>query len=343
MWTSKNYGCPLNYTNMTESTSGVQWIAKQAIMENELAQQDIESLKIEMSQLLRSHAATDTNFSCKPRAAAAAPAVLGIGIGAGDQLLCFIKSVFGGCDKRLKRNQENIIQAMAYLQYLTEHVEQTTTSQKEKFFEVSGELKAIKEAQDEIIKTQNRNWELAEGQFTALRQIVHHMRNCLQYLYVREQINQHSLVLSNIFQTILANIKTYRAALHTFRINVLNSQTPFMNQLLPMSLVPRQQLHEILTMVHLQQNGLQDRLSLAIPIQDILSYYETKLVTQVEAIESGLIPTLAIPMASKSAVMNVLHAIPSHARRGYRQSIILASRSQIHGRLGRRRRTRVYR
>ena len=310
MWTSKNYGCPLNYTNMTESTSGLQWIAKQAIMENELAQQDIETLKIEMSQLLRSHAATDTTFSRKPRAAAAAAAVLGIGIGAGDKLLCFIKSVFGGCDKRVKRNQENIRQAMAYLQYLTEHVEQITTSQNEKFFVVSGELKAIKEAQDEIIKTQNRNWELAEGQFTALRQNVHHMRNCVQYLYVREQINQHSLVLSNIFQTILANIKTYRAALYTFRINVLNSLTPLMNQLLPMSLVPRQQLHEILTMVHLQQNGLQDRLSLAVPIQDILSYYETKLVTQVEAIESGLILTLAIPMASKSTVMNVLHAIP---------------------------------
>ena len=63
MWTSKNYGCPLNYTNITESTSGLQWIAKQAIMENELAQQDIESLKIEMSQLLRSHAPTDTTFS----------------------------------------------------------------------------------------------------------------------------------------------------------------------------------------------------------------------------------------------------------------------------------------
>ena len=77
-----------------------------------------------------------------------------------------------------------------------------------------------------------------------------------------------------------------------------------------MSLVPRQQLHETLTMVHLQQNGLQDRLSLAVPIQYILSYNETKLVTQVEAIESGLILTLAIPMASKSTVMNVVHAIP---------------------------------
>ena len=99
---------------------------------------------------------------------------------------------------------------MAYLQYLTDHVEQITIQNNEKFYVVSGELKAIKEAQNEIIETQNRNWELAEGQFKALRQNVHHMRNCIQYLYVREQINQHSLVLSNIFQAILANIKTYR-------------------------------------------------------------------------------------------------------------------------------------
>ena len=82
-----------------------------------------------------------------------------------------------------------------------------------------------------------------------------------------------------------------------------------MNQLVPMSLVPRQQLNEIFTMVGLQ-NGLQDRLSLAVPIQDILSSYKTELVTQFEAIESGLTLTLAIRMSSKSTVMNVLHAIP---------------------------------
>ena len=43
MRTSKNFGCPLNYTNMTESSFGLQLIAKQAIMENELVQKDIES------------------------------------------------------------------------------------------------------------------------------------------------------------------------------------------------------------------------------------------------------------------------------------------------------------
>ena len=45
---------------------------------------------------------------------------------------------------------------MAYLQYLSEHVEQITTNQKKKFFLVFGELKALKEAQDEIIKTQKK-------------------------------------------------------------------------------------------------------------------------------------------------------------------------------------------
>ena len=64
--------------------------------------------------------------------------------------------------------------------------------------------------------------------------------------------------------------------------------SPLMNQLLPMSQLPRAQLKEILTRVCVQQIGLEDRLFLAVPIQEIFSYYETKLVTRVEAIKSGL-------------------------------------------------------
>ena len=78
--------------------------------------------------------------------------------------------MFGGCDKRVAKNQKNIRQAMAYLQHLTNHVKQITIQNNEKFYVLSGELKAIKEAQNEIIETQNRNWELAEGQFKALYQ-----------------------------------------------------------------------------------------------------------------------------------------------------------------------------
>ena len=127
MWTSENYGCPLNFTNMTDSTAGLHWIAQQTMIENQQAQHDIVNLKLEMNTLLRANSQTSTTLQRQPRgAAAAAAAVLGIGIGTGDKLLCFIKSVFGGCDKRVARNQKNIRQAMAYLQSYS-HITSTTS------------------------------------------------------------------------------------------------------------------------------------------------------------------------------------------------------------------------
>ena len=69
----------------------------------------------------------------------------------------------------MDRNQTNIRQAMAYLQCLTDHNEQISVQNNEKFYVVSSELKAIKETQNETIKTQSRNWEPAEGELKALR------------------------------------------------------------------------------------------------------------------------------------------------------------------------------
>ena len=106
MWTSENYGCPLNFTNTTDSTTGLYWIAQQTMMENKRAQEDIENLRLEMNTLPKANSRMSSNLR-QPRGttdAALAAAVLGIG--AGDKLLCFIKSVFGGCDKRIARNQE---------------------------------------------------------------------------------------------------------------------------------------------------------------------------------------------------------------------------------------------
>ena len=45
LWTKDNYGCPLNYTNMTENTHGLRWIAQQVANENLAAQLDIAILK----------------------------------------------------------------------------------------------------------------------------------------------------------------------------------------------------------------------------------------------------------------------------------------------------------
>ena len=193
---------------------------------------------------------------------------------------------------------------------LSTDIQQIATKTNDKFYFVAGELKDIKRAQDQIIQTQNENWEMAEKQFAVLRQNTHHMRNCVQFLFVREQTNHHALMLSNLFQVIFTNIKSYRAALYAFRVNLLNSLTPLKNSFLPMSLIAREQLYKVLQIVQLMESGKQDRLTLAIPSQDMLSYSETKLITYVRATDAGLLLTLAIPMASSTTAMNVIKAIP---------------------------------
>ena len=127
-----------------------------------------------MNTLLRANSQTSSNLQHQPTGvatAAAAAAFLGIAIGAGYKLLCFIKSVFGGCDKRDARNQK----------YKTNNelpsVLEITAQHNEKFY-VSGELYAIKEAQYVIIEIKNRNWELSESQFNALRQCTSHAQLC---------------------------------------------------------------------------------------------------------------------------------------------------------------------
>ena len=48
MWTSENYGCPLNFSDIIDSTAGLHWIAQKTIIENEQAQNDIVNLKLEI-------------------------------------------------------------------------------------------------------------------------------------------------------------------------------------------------------------------------------------------------------------------------------------------------------
>ena len=57
-------------------------------------------------------------------------------------------------------------------------------------------------------------------------------------------------------------------------------------------------LFEILLKVALTQVQQTDRLTLAIPTNQILTYYETKILTYVALVNSGMIFTLAVPFAS---------------------------------------------
>ena len=79
-----------------------------------------------------------------------------------------------------------------------------------------------------------------------------------------------------------------------------------------MSLVPRESLLAVLDSVHDSRKLSTDRLSLAIPMKDLMSYYDAKLVYEIATVEQGLLLTLAIPLASRQTSFYVYsaHVIP---------------------------------
>ena len=97
--------------------------------------------------------------------------------------------------------------------------------------------------------------------------------------------------------------------IYSFRINVINAIPTLLDKRLPISLVPRKSLIKILDSVHDSQKNAPDRLTLAIPMTDILSYYDAKLVQEISTVEDGLLLTLAIPLASSQTVFEVYRAI----------------------------------
>ena len=76
-----------------------------------------------------------------------------------------------------------------------------------------------------------------------------------------------------------------------------------------MSLVPRQALLAILEDGASEQWRKSDRLSLAIPMDGIIAYYESQLLRNVLVVEKGRILRIGIPLATKGSAFTVFRAI----------------------------------
>ena len=82
-----------------------------------------------------------------------------------------------------------------------------------------------------------------------------------------------------------------------------------LNNYLLKSLVPRQSLLTILDNVELEQWRQMDRLSLVHRLDEILAYYESKLLRDVIVVEQGLIMRIAISLSTKESAFPVFRAI----------------------------------
>ena len=83
-----------------------------------------------------------------------------------------------------------------------------------------------------------------------------------------------------------------------------------MKRRLPMSVVSRESLTKILDEVAYEQSQAANRLSLAIPFNQILSDYGAELLLNVLTLQEGMFMTLSIPLASKQTALTVYRAHP---------------------------------
>ena len=317
LWSSTSWQCHLDYSSnfqKNDSTFDIDWLLRQVENEVTLAEQELDALRVYTSSFLNVENDAAQARNRQPRAAPLAMMALasvglfgsGIALGSGE---CGLRGLFGSCHDRSKANAANIEKLAEFTESLTQDVFKLRNEVNDKFFMVTTELDALKSVQQEMLEVQNRNWKLIAEHFEVFQHNIHVLRDCDQLLFTRQQINFNYDTISSLLALTFANIKSYRGALYTYKINMMNSIQPILNQYLPMSLVPRAALTAILDDVASEQWRKSDRLSLAIPMDEIIAYYESQLLRDVLVVEQGLIMRIAIPLATKDSAFTVFRAI----------------------------------
>ena len=275
---------------------------------------EVEALRIYTSSFLNTEDANAQSRNRKPRAAPLAKMALAsvglfgsrIALGSGS---CGLGGIFGSCHDRAKQNTNKIENLAEFTESLTQDVFKLRNEVNDKLFMVTTELESLKSVQKELLEDQNRYWRFIKEHFEVFQQNIHVLPDCDQLLFSRQQINFNHDTIPSLLALTFANIKSYRGALYTYRINMMNSIQPLLKNYLLMSLVPRQALLAILEDVASEQWRKSDRLSLAIPMDEIIAYYESQLLRDVLVVEQGLTMRFAIPLATKDSAFKVFRAI----------------------------------
>ena len=315
MWELPSIFCPLDFSSQFSTNStpfNVTWMLKQIENEIATAELDVALLRNETAMFLsppqQQQRTRHRRGSHAGLAALAAVGLFGGGLAVGSSDSCGLQGIFGSCQDDAKANAENIRKISDFQDVLTQYVTEFTTSTDKKFFMVENELAALHEIQKELVETQDKNWNIIQQQFDIFERNFHVLRDCNQLLFSNQQLNFNFDTLSSLLAMIHASVKSYRAALFAFRMNILNSIPVILRGHLPMSLVPTESLLVILRSVAMKQTTAEDRLSLAIPMSDLLSYFDSKLLADAITVNEGLLMTLNIPLASKQTVFTVYEA-----------------------------------
>ena len=316
MWETPSLFCPLNFSSkFATNTSGfnVHWMLHQFVNEISAAQLDLAFIRNETAMFLKPPQPSKSTRQRRSAgagvglAALAAVGLFGGGIAVGSSDSCGLRGIFGNCQDQSKANAENFRRLSDFQNSLTGYVTVSITNSDEKFFLVENELAALNAIQSEMAATQDKSWVIIQEQLAVYEQNFHILRVCDQLLFANRQLNFNFDTVSSLLSVIHASVKSYRSALFAFRMNILNSIPVLLKGHLPMSLIPMESLLAIMGSVSLRQSKAEDRLTLAIPASDLLSYYDSRLLADAITV-SGLLLTLNIPLASQQTVFTLFEA-----------------------------------
>ena len=135
------------------------------------------------------------------------------------------------------------------------------------------------------------------------------MRNCDQLLYTQQQVNFNFDTTSSLLSLIYSTVESHGAALFAFQMNIMNAIPSLLSKYVPMSLLPKESLEQILKVFDDSQEKSDNRITLAIPKKKLLAYYESRLLLDVLALDDNLLITMAIPFASRQTAFTLYKAV----------------------------------
>ena len=311
-----NIACKYERTNVPEINGIAEtWLLEHVTTEYTNARMDLDTVRLELQHMMDGNHMTSTARAKRiaPLLAAGATAALfGLGIGIGTKLNCGLRGIFGACPNLAAENKLNIKKSIMEINHIQDTVMEIEQNTNNKMFLVASHLSQISKSQKQLADTQEHNWNTVQKHLDILHKNTVEFGDCQQSLFMRTKILHQSIAISNVLNSMLTTIKQFRASVYAYRMSTLASFAVAVDHFIPLSLVPTQHLATVLQAVAQQPHVRNAKLQLAMPITEILSYYETKILTAVHTNELGLMLVVAVPMTRQPVAMTVYrgHHIP---------------------------------
>ena len=309
--------CPMNFSSQfATNTSGfnVNWMIHQIDHEISLAQLDLALIRNDTAMFLTPSKPPKSTRQRRGAgagvglAALAAVGLFGGGLAVGGSDSCGLGGISGNCQDQSKANAETFNRFADFQNFLTDDVTEFTTNTDEKFFLVETEIAALNAIQSDMAATQDKNWVIIQEQLAVYEQKFHILRDCDKRLFANQQLIFNFDTVSSLLSMIHASVRGYRSALFAFGMNILYSIPVLLIGHWPMSPITMESLLAIMHSVSLRQSKAEDRLTLAIPASDLLSYYDSRLLADAITVSEGLLLTLNLPLASQQTVFTLFEA-----------------------------------